>query len=672
MNGHRQSAIGIDIGGTFTDVCLWDGRTFSTAKAPTTPADPVQGVLAALDQLGVPSGEFVVVQGSTVATNALLERKGARVAFVTTMGMSDILRIGRQNRPKLYDLHVRKPPPIIDPANCFEVPERVDAEGNVVHPFDENAARDLIDAIKARGIDHIALCFLFSFLNPAHELAFTDIAKGKGVTVSRSSEILPAFREFERASTTAVNAYVAPLMSRYLEQLEQALKQRGVRRLRVMQSNGGQTSAAEASRLAVHTVLSGPAGGVVAAHAVGKAVGEDKLIAYDMGGTSTDVSLCIGEPGWRTDSIVDGWPIGVPMLDIHTVGAGGGSIAKLDAAGALQVGPESAGADPGPACYGKSDRPTVTDAHVVLGRIRPEYFLGGQMPIDANRAAQAVGRLAAQMNAPVEEAAVGIIRVANANMERAVKTVSAARGHDPRACMLVSFGGAGGLHACDLATAIGMRGVIIPANGGILSAVGMLQADIIRDDARSLPKQTDIDLELLRRTFADMMEDASQKIIADGYDYDDAVIERFADMRYAGQSHELTIPIESLTDVERLLAPFHQAHERHFGYADRTTPVEIVTLRTRTIISTDKPTPPRLISGQQAATVAHHPIGLTSGETASVAFLNRDSLASGHAGQGPTLIVEPHATSLIPPGWSWTMHETGHLICQPDASKSSQ
>jgi len=380
--------------------------------------------------------------------------------------------------------------------------------------------------------------------------------------------------------------------------------------------------------------------------------------------------LCAGGPSWRTDSAIDGWPVCVPMMDIHTIGAGGGSIADVDAAGALMVGPRSAGSDPGPACYGRSELVTVTDANVVLGRIRPEFFLGGNMTIHPERSAAAVDRLAATMNVDRIAAATGVVRVANANMERAIKAVSAQRGHDPRAFMLVSFGGAGGLHACDLAASLRMKGVIVAANAGILSALGMLQSDVLKDYARSLPRRSGIDLADLRRQFEDMSVQALRDFQSEQLDPAAVQLQRFADMRYRGQSHELTVPIESLDDLKRLIAPFHAAHERTFGYATSEEPVEIVTLRLRCTLETSKPVLPRLspTDGQVwRALIDTRPVHFTSVASDSAVetnFYERTKLLAGDAGTGPAVIVEAHATTLIPPGWNWRVHEAGHLICR--------
>ncbi len=669
MNPSTRALVGLDIGGTFTDACAWDGRTLRTGKALTTPDDLVRGVLSAMEQLDLPAG-FDVVAGSTVATNALLERKGARTAFVATAGFRDLLRIGRQNRPRLYDLHVRKPAPIVAPEDCLEIAERIDAAGEILTPLADADIATCLAALRERGIDNVAVCLLFAFLNPVHERRLGDALRQAGLTVSLSSEVLPEFREFERGSTTAINAYVGPPVRRYLRKLDIALRERGARTVRVMQSGGGQISVESAGDHAVRTILSGPAGGIVAAQTVGRDVGCDRLVTYDMGGTSTDVALVAGQPAWRCDSVVDGWPVHVPMLDIHTIGAGGGSIARVDEAGALQVGPASAGSDPGPACYGRGTLPTITDAHVVLGRLLPDRFLGGRMKLDAARAETVIDAIAAALGVDRAAAAAGILRVANANMERAVKAVSADRGHDPRPCMLVSFGGAGGLHACELAASLGMRGVVVPAHAGVLSAVGMIQSDIRFDLSRSLPREAGDDLDGLRRLFGEMMDEAAARVVAERYDIDDSVVDRFADMRYHGQSHELTVPVESLTDRDRLAAPFHRAHELAYGHASVHEPVEIVTLRVRCTVAADKPRPRVAAAGDgdpAGAYLGPRPMVFPAWSSAAIEAraYRRDGLRPADAGVGPAVIVEDFATTVIPPGWRWEVSGHAHVVCRP-------
>ena len=527
-----MSRIGIDTGGTFTDF-IWvdkEGR-LRLYKEPSTPDDPSRAVLAGLAVGGAPAAADVV-HGSTVATNALLQRRGAPTALVATAGFADVLEIGRQDRPDLYALVPQKPPPLVPRQWRFEVRERVGADGQVVMPLDEASLAEVVERVAAAGVESVAVCLLFSFLRPEHEQHVGAALRARlpGVHVSLSSDILPEYREYERTATTVINATVAPLMGRYLARLAEQLTPR---RLAVMQSNGGIISAALAGAQAARTALSGPAGGVVGARFVAASAGPGgagytDLITFDMGGTSTDVALCAGRAPTTTGGSIAGLPLRLPLIDIHTVGAGGGSLAYLDAGGALQVGPQSAGAWPGPACYHADyeawrrltdeDRPptaadttgeegswgqvpgarvehsspgtwnlepgtfcTVTDANLVLGRLDAERFLGGQMALHEASALAAVGALAAEMGSTVEGAALAIMRVANAAMERAIRRVSVERGHDPRRFTLLAFGGGGPLHACELAEALGIPRVLVPPTPGVLSALGMLAAAPARD-----------------------------------------------------------------------------------------------------------------------------------------------------------------------------------------------
>lgn len=667
--------LGIDVGGTFTDLCLWDGRAIRTAKTPSTPDDFVRGILAGMELLGLAEGGTLspatvdpfdrpvldVVHGSTVATNALLERKGERVAFIATAGFEDLLRIGRQDRPELYSFDVRRPPGLVATGDCYGVSERLDGDGRITAPLDESGCTAVLDQLVRAGVRTAACCLLFSYLNPVHELRVVELGAERGIRVFASSIVQPEFREYERASTTVVNAYVAARMEGYLGQLEPALRRRGVAGLRVMQSNGGQTSAAVAGAQAVRTILSGPAGGVVAALNVARTLGLPHVLTYDMGGTSTDVALCDGEPATRTDSCVGGLPIAVPMLAIHTVGAGGGSIARLDAGGALRVGPESAGADPGPACYGRSQLPTVTDANVVLGRIRPECFLGGRMAIDAARSHAAMAGLGATMGCDAAAAAMAVISVCNAGMEHALAVVSAQQGRDPAEFHLLSFGGAGGLHACALAESLGMAGVIVPGLSGVFSACGLMRADTIADSARSLPRRVGpIDLRELQVVAGELMDEAFEAVLREGYDADDGVVERSIDLRYRGQSHELNVPVESLTDLERLLTPFHALHQRCFGFSDATRGVEAVTLRARARI----PGPPipqvQLAAPRDAGLPQSAQVWFDQPRSANLVW--RDSLTAGECVTGPALLMDGGSTTLLPPGWGASVHSGGHLI----------
>jgi len=476
--------VGVDTGGTFTDLVLWDGAGGVTVfKLPSTPGNPA---LAVLEGLRIVAGEVAarVVHGSTVATNALLERKGARTAFIANRGFTDLIAIGRQNRARLYDLNYQ-PPPELAPAELrFGAPGRIDSGGREIEALSGQQAELLAETVAASGAESAAICLLFSFLNPAHEQRLAEALRRRGIEVSPSHEILAELREYERAATTLINAYVAPVMRRYLGDIEDGLGPG--RSLRIMQSSGGAISAATARREPVRTILSGPAGGAVGALAIGRAAGYERLIAFDMGGTSTDVCLLDAVLPLAVESTVAGLPVKTPMIGIHTVGAGGGSIARFDAGGALAVGPHSAGAEPGPACYGRGEDVTVTDANVFLGRIVPERFLGGSMPLYPERAGAKLAALARSAHLTPLALAEGVVAVTNAGMERAIRRISVEKGFSPADFALFSFGGAGGLHAAQLAGSLGMKTVIVPRFPGILSALGMLLADLVKDYSRTV------------------------------------------------------------------------------------------------------------------------------------------------------------------------------------------
>ncbi|RME72830.1 MAG: hydantoinase/oxoprolinase family protein, partial [Chloroflexi bacterium] len=577
--------LGIDIGGTFTDFVLFDEQTgrYQTFKALSTPHDPAEAVLSALEARGLNRPAVKIVHGSTVATNALLERKGAVTALVATAGFKDVLEIGRQNRPDIYDLFSRRPPALVPPALRFEVQERVDHTGQPLIPLQSGDLPRLLADLRAAGVESVAVSLLFSFLYPHHEQQIAGYLRQAGFFVSVSSEVLPEFREFERTSTTVINAYVSPVMDRYLARLEQEL---ATTDFRVMQSNGGSISADQARREAVRCVLSGPAGGVVGAVYAARTAGYSRLLTFDMGGTSTDVSLCDGDIQTTTETEIDGLPVRVPMIDIHTVGSGGGSIGYVDAGGALRVGPESAGAHPGPVCYGQGgQRPTVTDANLVLGRLAADHFLGGQMPLDAPAAEQALHRLGREAGLSpqpgltlAQTAALGVIRVVNAHMERALRVISVQRGHDPREFTLVSFGGAGGLHAAALARSLGIPRVLIPPNAATLSAFGMLAADVVKDYVRTVMCSGDTPYRDLAGQIAGLEQQALADLAAEGLPAEQIHLERLVDMRYRGQSYELTIPLRA-----GFAADFHDAHRQTYGYARPDAAVEVVNLRLRAV-----------------------------------------------------------------------------------------
>jgi len=628
--------IGVDAGGTFTDFVVWDDRGRITSfKLRSDPQSPARVILEGLARAaGRRSAE--VVHGSTVATNALLERKGVRTAFVTTAGFEDLLEIGRQNRAELYNLTPPPRRPLVERGLCAGIRERTYEDGSVARKPSAAELRKLAARLKQAGARSIAICFLHSYRNPANERAAAKALGQKGIYLSASHEISPEFREYERGSTTAINAYVGPLMENYLKELARARRFH----IAVMQSNGGFLSARDARRHAVRTVLSGPAGGVVGALETARRGRFHRVLGFDMGGTSTDVSLADGAPRETTEAYVDGLPIRVPMLDIHTVGAGGGSIARVDAGGLLRVGPESAGADPGPACYGKGLNATVTDAHVVLGRL--EALLGGSLPIDAGRAAAAVDRIAQRIGLSREAAAAGILRVANASMERAIRVVSVERGHDPRDFALVAFGGCGGLHACEIARELGIRTVVVPGQAGALSALGMLLADATRDYSAGVLGRADV-----AAAFASLERQARRESPG-------ATIERSADLRYRGQSYELNVP---WADRASAVARFHREHAKLYGYSNPAMEVEVVTIRARARKPTAKPKLAR--SRPQAGRPQVRRIWV-DGAWRSICVWKRENI--GRPQLGPALILDYGATTLVPPGWRFRLDGAGNLV----------
>jgi N-methylhydantoinase A/oxoprolinase/acetone carboxylase beta subunit len=631
--------IGIDAGGTFTDfiVCHDDG-SLETFKLRSNPRSPASVILAGLAQ-AAGGKRAEVIHGSTVATNALLERKGVRTALVTTAGFEDVIQIGRQNRAELYNLTPLLRAPIIPRAMCFGVRERAHFDGTIaLSPSAAELARLKARLRRAR-VQSVAICFLHAYRNPANEKRVAAALEDLGYLCA-SHDVCPEFREYERSSTTLINAYVGPLMDRYLVELEAASRYR----IAIMQSNGGFMSTREARKHAVRTVLSGPAGGVVGALEMAKQSGFSRILGFDMGGTSTDVSLCEGQPRETLEASIDGFPVRVPMLDIHTVGAGGGSIARVDEGGLLRVGPESAGADPGPACYGKGDLPTVTDAHVVLGRIAADQLIGGGMHLDTARAAAAINSVAQQLRISRVAAAEGVLRVANANMERAIRLVSVERGHDPRDFALVAFGGCGGLHACEIAQELGIATVLVPEHAGALSALGMLLADRVRDHAAGVLGRSDFEREFQR------LERIARK------DLPGAGLIRSADIRYSGQSYELAVP----WDAARPAAPFHQAHQRIYGYSNPERSVEVVTLRVRARIAT--PRPPLLshrVPSRRSTKPTTRRIHIAGAWRDTPVFSR--STVTGVALRGPALILDYGSTTLIPPGWTFSIDKFGTL-----------
>jgi N-methylhydantoinase A len=628
--------IGIDTGGTFTDfVVLRDDGHMESFKLRSDPHHPARVILEGLRRAG--GLDARIIHGSTVATNALLERKGARTAFVTTAGFEDIVLIGRQNRAELYNLTPAPRRPLVPSELCFGVDERAYYDGTIARRPARAGLERLRKRLARARVRSVAVCLLHSYQNPENERAVAS-ALASGIYLCCSDEVCPEFREYERASTTVLNAYVGPLMDAYLGELDRA----GLRGISILQSNGGFMTAAEARRQAVRTILSGPAGGAIGAVRAARLAGFQRAIGFDMGGTSTDVSICDRRPRETTEGSVDGFPVRVPMLDIHTVGAGGGSIARVDEGGLLRVGPESAGADPGPACYGKGDRATVTDAHVVLGRIAARQFLGGEMAIDVGRSAAAVDRIARALAVSRTAAAEGILRVADANMDRAIRVVTVERGHDPRDFALVAFGGCGGLHACGISAELGIRTVIVPRLAGALSALGMVSADRIRDFTASVLNRRD-----LAERLAELEKAASREMPG-------ARLERLADIRYAGQSYELTVKWNPRDPA----APFHREHRRQYGYASPERATEIVNLRVRgrEVVAKPRlrrpaPQPPRPEKRRVRI----------EGRWRRVPVWTRERLPSG-AQRGPALVVDYGSTTLVPPGWKYFLDDAGNLV----------
>jgi N-methylhydantoinase A/oxoprolinase/acetone carboxylase beta subunit len=658
--------IGIDTGGTFTDFVLLDGTRLAVHKVRSTPDDPARAILQGIADLLGEARPTDVVHGSTVATNAVLERKGARVAMVATRGFEDVLRIGRQTRRELYNFQVEDRRPIVEPGRTLGIDERLAFDGAVIQPLDEAAVDECVRALKALDVEAVAVCLLHSYANPVHEARIAARLEAEGFMVSASHRVLPEYREFERWSTTAVNAYVTPLMAKYLGRLEGEL---GGARLSIMQSNGGSISARVAGAAAVQTILSGPAGGAVGALAVATASGFPKVITFDMGGTSTDVSLIDGRIGMTTESHVGDFPVRLPMIDIHTVGAGGGSIAYIDSGGALRVGPRSAGADPGPVCYGTGTELTVTDANLRLGRLDPDYVLGGRMSLDVGRARAAAKAFAARLNLTEMALADGIVRVANANMERAIRVVSVQRGFDARDFALLAFGGAGGMHACEIAESLDISTVIAPLHAGVLSALGMLLADATKDYSLTvLCPVNELSQDGIAERFRPITERARRELAAEGFQPERIDVECALDVRYIGQSYEITVPFTPGFRHE-----FDRRHERLYGYANPHRATEIVNLRVKGLGRTDKPGLPRATAH---ARDLPDPVAVRrawfGGRAHETAIYRREALDAGMAGRGPAVLAGGQATTVIPPGFTFRLDEVDTVVAERAGARSAR
>ncbi len=639
--------VAVDTGGTFTDLLLLRGGTLTALKLPSTPDDPAAGVLEGIERLLGPRATrppFLLIHGSTVATNAILERKGARVGLVTNAGFEDVVEIGRQDRPQLYALVGHRPPPPVARADRVGIRGRRGPDGQEIAPLDPGELEALSGRL--RGVESVAVCLLHSYADPGHEEAVGQALQELDVPVGLSSRILPEFREYERTATTVVNAYVAPRMARYLRRLEE---ESGALAVRIMGSAGGGLPLRLAVEEPVRTVLSGPAGGVTGALLRGAREDRPHLLTFDMGGTSTDVALVPGRLLHTREGRVGGLPVAIPLVDIHTVGAGGGSIARLDPGGALRVGPESAGAHPGPICYGRGGREvTVTDAHVWLGRLPPRAFLGGTQPLDREAIREPLETLAGAMGVTPETAAQDVIEVANATMERALRVISVERGVDPSDFHLMAFGGAAGLHAADLAERLGARGVLVPPDPGLASAWGMLAAPVVRDRTRTVLLRSDAPSASSRIAEAlDALEGEGRgELEAEGFQAGTLRVLREVDVRYLGQSWELTVPEAGWVEG------FHRAHEERYGYRREERPLEAVTVRVRVEA-------PGVEAPGGADRVGADEGGIGGGgatpapaeeETAAPPLLPRSTL-TGEWIPGPLILVEYSSTVWCPPGW---------------------
>ncbi len=649
--------LGIDTGGTFTDfVLVRDDGSLRIHKVLSTPQAPQQAILQGIDELGLGAVSptlFYIVHGSTVATNAVLEGKGVRCAFITNRGFRDMLTIGRQTRRQLYNLQPRPLAPPVPRELCLETAGRLAADGSVIENLDEPALKALVQEVEALQPEAVAINLLFSYLDDRFERKI-EAALADRFFVSRSSAVLPEYREYERGITTWLNAYVGPLVEGYLARLRQGVPQASVS---VMQSSGGTISAEQAGRQAVNMLLSGPAGGLAAAHYLGEITGRRRLLTFDMGGTSTDVALIDGELQLTSEGRIAGYPVAVPMVDMHTIGAGGGSIAFVDAGGMLQVGPESAGADPGPACYRRGGaRPAVTDANLILGRLRADAFLGGSMQLDSEAARQAMQRVAAPLGIGVEAAAEGVIRIANEHMAQALRVMSVQRGIDPRELTLLSFGGAGGLHVCALAEALEMRHAMVPVNAGVLSALGMLVAPRSRQLSRTFTGLLEeLEGETIEAALAELEQLGRSELLAEGVAPETLQVQYSLDLRYQGQSYTLTIPWQ---DTVRSSAWFHQRHQKRFGHR-LDLPVELVNLRVGLQSETAELKLQACREGEAAKPYAQ--VELYGVADRTPVYL-RTALVRGQKLKGPALITETVSTTYLAAGWCAEVDGYGNLL----------
>jgi N-methylhydantoinase A len=644
--------VGIDTGGTFTDFVFYDGQCIKTYKIASNPKDPSKAILAGLNViLGKEIRNIEIVHGTTVATNVLIERKGAKVALITTKGFEDIIEIGRQNRGKLYDLFWEPREPLVKRELRFGVDERTSFLGKVINKVSLDDVWGIALKLKKLKVEGIAISFLHSYANPKNEERVENLLKSLGIPISTSSKILPEFRESERTSTTVANCYLIPRVKSYMDELSRKLYEC---RIFIMQSSGGVVSPNQAGEEPVKLLFSGPAGGAVGGFRIAEIMGYKNVITYDMGGTSTDVALYDGALRFTTETNIEGIPIKVPMVDVMSIGAGGGSIAYVDPGGALKVGPISAGADPGPACYGNALNATVTDANVILRRINPRWFLGGRMEIFPEKSREALVRLSDKLKLSIMRLAEGIIKVANSNMERALRVISIGRGFDPREFALFSFGGAGGLHACELAIGLGIRTVIFPREPGVLSALGMLMADSFKDYSLTTFLEGDkATLHAIEKGFKILEHKARKELPGEQLRF-----ERFLDARYKRQSHEITIPYS-----RGFIRVFHQHHKKMYGYQKEESGIEIVTLRARAKIEKEKIELPRLSKTRKEVESKKEKLFYREKEIKTNSY-RRDEFFPGFTFSGPAQILESTSTLFIPPDFQCEVDEWGNIVAK--------
>ena len=648
--------LGVDVGGTFTDLVSLAGGRIETTKVPSTPHDQADGVMRAARAASVDAASVTALaHGMTIATNALLERRGARTALVTTAGFRDVLEIGRQNRPSLYELQLDRPPVLVPRELRFVVRERMGPQG-VIEELSDSEIDRVVAEVRAAHVESVAVCLLFGYLHPEHERRIGRAVRSTlpGVHLSLSSEVLPEFREFERFSTTVADAYLGPKIASYLGHLASETHAAGIPRPLVMQSSGGVVDIESAVERAASCVLSGPAGGVVGAAYLARASGYMNVLTFDMGGTSTDVAPIVeGMIETTTAAVVAGVPIKMPMVDVHTVSAGGGSVAWVDDGGALRVGPRSAGADPGPACYRRGGKEaTVTDANLLLGYLQDGARLGGEIVIDKKASTAPIEGLGRRAGMDPPAAALGVVQVADAEMGRALRVISVERGLDPREFALVAFGGAGPMHACALAEDLGMRIVLVPKASGVLSALGLAISDVRRDYvAPCLARLDDVSDEKIEEGFQRLEEAGSRQL-------DTPSFSRRADLRYAGQSFELTVD----ADGPSLATAFVAAHERRYGYSLDGAAIEVVNLRLVATESTSRPSleePPRRGAGSSRSRRA-----CFDGEWLDVPVFERTTMGAGSRVRGPALVEFPEATCVVRPGWGGAVDHVGTLLLE--------